>query len=72
MLSGQKKISASAPPAHTGETRHSFQGRFSNPIVKVSLSEGVLINRLQSFWSTQNMQTLDITTTLTKTNIFPS
>lgn len=59
-MSGEKKNLPSNPPAYN-ESSHSHQNRFSNPIVKVSLSEGVLINRLQSFWSNQNIKTLDRT-----------
>ncbi|KJS17356.1 MAG: hypothetical protein VR69_05255 [Peptococcaceae bacterium BRH_c4b] len=39
------------------EAKRSLQERFANPIIKVSVSNGVLINRLQSFWSTQNLNT---------------
>lgn len=61
MVSRQKKNPVFNNPEYKKESRHALQERFSNPIVKVSLNEGVLVNRLQSFWNNENIKTLDKT-----------
>ncbi|GBF35311.1 hypothetical protein DCCM_4434 [Desulfocucumis palustris] len=61
MTNSSTKLIGNKFPEHNNEAKRSLQERFVDPIIKVSVSQGVMVNRLQSFWNNQNCHTQEKT-----------
>lgn len=52
-MASEKKVHYENIPVFKEKQQQSLSSRFEKPIIKVSLKEGVILNRIDSFWIEQ-------------------